>query len=78
MSGILCIVNSMDSLNELRVVCDGIRARDNLIKERNRLIVQARRDRYTWKEIMEVTGLSRQSAANAEQAGKKALGANEA
>ncbi|WP_276670269.1 hypothetical protein [Schaalia cardiffensis] len=61
----------MDSLSELRIVCDGIRARDNLVKERNRLIAQARRDRFTWNEIVEVTGLTRQAARNAEQLGKK-------
>ncbi len=66
-----CIVASMDSLSELRIVCDGIRARDNLVKERNRLIAQARRDRFTWNEIVEVTGLTRQAARNAEQLGKK-------
>lgn len=78
--GTLINVNTLDNLrkmvdvlDELQTVTVAIRERDELAASRNRLIVEARKLGASISQIQAITGLSRQSVANAEQRGKKAL-----
>ncbi len=61
----------MSSMDELKATVRLLDERSGLVAQRDRLIAQAHADRFTWEEISEATGLSRQACYNAEQRAKR-------
>lgn len=58
-------LSPMSSMDDLRAVVSRMDELEQLRTRRDDLIAQAHVDRYTWDEIAEATGLSRQACYNA-------------